>query len=471
MPIETLGDWNQILAQCCCEMPECPLPESEYEYRDATREKYVYQPYVRPEGDGFLYLQPLYINRDYTTVAWDEGWAAVYQGWDENPTVPDNWAEVLQYQTFATKETAGHWELTITSNSTTGDTGAHDPPLTFSSEYFSGETGYTDFVYIFSSVTFNPIGTGTENVTPASWAVTPTTWTETGEATQYVSGGGEPVLQGENGADGLFIHEWDVLRQSEQQYTLSGMWTLEIALAEIVINYSAWTAIGINSIIPKTAQFRIDEWPRIDDGTFVDPPDEYSWDIPQFDTTAYGKKLRHKWIIPVVGTMNDPDAELPDPLPEGVTEEEWWADNQVDMRWQGTYFKITWDVLTEPDGWDDTIDDPDYEPPVPNDPPEPVPQIPDPNAPEKSYIEDLTWEWTGPGDPNDDESWESPWFEIDPPGDPGIRRIVNVRYECYRSTRFGNKPQITGDAEDLSDDIPLQRRFTSALHSINIALT
>ena len=119
----------------------------------------------------------------------------------------------------------------------------------------------------------------------------------------------------------------------------------------------------------------------------------------------------------------------------------------VRFRWivpdtfKGSYFKITWDILNTPTDI----------------------------AATKSYIEDLTWEWIGPGDPLDPDSWKSPWFEITPPGEPGTRTIVNIRYECYRSTKFGGKPQITGTAEDLTDDVPLQRRFTSDQHSINLA--
>jgi hypothetical protein len=98
----------------------------------------------------------------------------------------------------------------------------------------------------------------------------------------------------------------------------------------------------------------------------------------------------------------------------------------------GTYFKITWDVIEEPEGWDDE-----------------TPTV------FRSFVdEDLTWEWEGPGDPEDPDSWISPWFEIDPPAPLDFlevnRRIVNIRYECYRS-QFGQKPQITGEAVTLPD--------------------
>jgi hypothetical protein len=100
----------------------------------------------------------------------------------------------------------------------------------------------------------------------------------------------------------------------------------------------------------------------------------------------------------------------------------------------GSYFKITWDVIEEPEGWDDD----------------------DPTVFRTFAAEDVTWEWEGPGDPEDPDSWKSEWYEIDPPPAPIFgkgftRKIVNIRYECYRSTRFGSKPQIIGDAVTLPD--------------------
>ena len=138
------------------------------------------------------------------------------------------------------------------------------------------------------------------------------------------------------------------------------------------------------------------------------------------DATALDwQRHRYRWVIP--DTWLDQNTGETVPFP-------------------GTYFKITWDVAT-----------------YPTDP-----------AAEISYIQDLTWEWAGPGDPEDPESWKSGWYELDTPGEPGERKVVNVRFECYRSPQFGNKPQITGDAEDISDDVPLQYRFTSDNHSINL---
>ena len=104
-----------------------------------------------------------------------------------------------------------------------------------------------------------------------------------------------------------------------------------------------------------------------------------------------------------------------------------WA---IPTTWKGSHYKRTWDIIEEPDGWDD-----------------PSPTV------FRSFVlpRDRTWEWTGPGDPEDPDSWKSPWFEIEPPSVPGTRSVVNIRTECYRSTKFGNKPQVTGRAVELPD--------------------
>ena len=101
----------------------------------------------------------------------------------------------------------------------------------------------------------------------------------------------------------------------------------------------------------------------------------------------------------------------------------------VPNTFEGAFFKITWDVLEEPDGWDD----------------------PSPTVFRSFYLEDQTWEFTGPGDPGDPESWKSPWIEIPPPDVGGTRRIVNIRFQCIRSTKLGTlPPDVFGEA--ISDE-------------------
>ena len=59
--------------------------------------------------------------------------------------------------------------------------------------------------------------------------------------------------------------------------------------------------------------------------------------------------------------------------------------------------------------------------------------------------EDVYEEWFGPGSgPQDDPSWEMPWHIIEPPTEPGEKRRVNLRFECYVSP-YGQLPQIDGE--------------------------
>lgn len=94
----------------------------------------------------------------------------------------------------------------------------------------------------------------------------------------------------------------------------------------------------------------------------------------------------------------------------------------------GSYFKITWDVVFFPEGYDT------------EDPESPQPEV---------VAADQTWTWVGPGDPEDEDSWKSDWYELAPPESSGQVRVVNIRFECYRSTKFGVKPQVTGEAYEI----------------------
>jgi hypothetical protein len=91
----------------------------------------------------------------------------------------------------------------------------------------------------------------------------------------------------------------------------------------------------------------------------------------------------------------------------------------------GIYFKITWDIATEPDEGAATLE------------------------------EGLVWEWTGPGTGgSSDPSWLSSQYTLLYPDAPGVRKVVNVRYVGYRSTRMGIKPQLIGDGYILPPNKP-----------------
>lgn len=94
----------------------------------------------------------------------------------------------------------------------------------------------------------------------------------------------------------------------------------------------------------------------------------------------------------------------------------------------GSYYKVTWDVLYEPVGWDATIPDPEY---TGSGTP---PQIPKPGRPLRYSRKDLTVEWEGPGSgAQSDPSWlAGDWQTLEVPDEPGVRKVINVRFEHLR---------------------------------------
>jgi hypothetical protein len=106
-----------------------------------------------------------------------------------------------------------------------------------------------------------------------------------------------------------------------------------------------------------------------------------------------------------------------------------WLDQNTGLTvpFTGTYFKITYDILTTPEGWFEGWAGAD-----------------------RSFLADQTIVWTGPGTgAPDDPSWFTDWITIDPPSVPGTRRIVNVRFVCRENWFVGVVPQTTGEAVEL----------------------
>lgn len=91
----------------------------------------------------------------------------------------------------------------------------------------------------------------------------------------------------------------------------------------------------------------------------------------------------------------------------------------VNQGFKGNYFKVTYDILESP-----TVGSP------------------------MLVSQDNTLEWNRPNkEILDPEDYDFDPFVLPPPSAPGIVEIVNIRYQCYRSTRYGNPPpQVTGEA-------------------------
>ena len=379
-PIETLEDWNAVLAGgCCCEMPGCPVPTKECESASVTLCG------IKTADGGF-------------------------------PSPGGN------YETVLCKSAAITGSAVFDNEFNTGD---EDMTHSWTRRGAVKQGGDCDTLNLFSGS-----GSGSDTtyheLTNENIATTDTrTWTVvlsggvptatlSGESAEY-NIAGDLLYSNPYGPDDYTCTFAQAFGTNKSGYSWTGL----------VATYEARSPFGFGTPANFTATFSAYMLTEAGDdlaavelaaGDYASTVFEYSEYLatvadvatPNLITGATATHLRIRWIIPDT--------------------------------FKGSYFKITWDILTEP-----------------TDPLE-----------EKSYLQDLTWEWTGPGDPLDEDSWKSGWYEIAPPGDPGTRSVVNVRFECYRGP-YGNKPQATGTEEDISDDVPLQARFTSDRHSINLA--
>lgn len=112
-------------------------------------------------------------------------------------------------------------------------------------------------------------------------------------------------------------------------------------------------------------------------------------------------------------------------------------------------WEMEWDEIFFPDGHDRTINDPDVEPPDPLPEGWEHPQIPDPDAPNPSLIASRSWIWGG--DPN--SRWSS-WYVLDVPTTEGETRVVNITVICWKSARLGGKPTAYGEIYELETPPP-----------------
>jgi hypothetical protein len=106
--------------------------------------------------------------------------------------------------------------------------------------------------------------------------------------------------------------------------------------------------------------------------------------------------------------------------------------------YMGSVWVMQWDEVFLPDGYDATINDPEIEPPDPLPEEWTHPQIPDPEAPPIELIASRSWTYGG------SEEW-SEWFTLAIPEEPGTTVTGNVLVKCYASTRLGVVPTASGE--------------------------
>lgn len=445
--IETLDEWNALLQSgCCCEMPECPTPVMECQSLQATRDacdnadtqyEEAYAAWLAGGGVGDEPVPPDgYGEWDHTCSApFTE--PADIAGTGYIPTI---------YRRIRTQQEMEGTEGVLETARGAGPAECYSPFLFFNHyevDHVIGQEpastythGYGEWTVITENC--DPPGSGEticsggSDVVPGAFMVInhpawtpenndciaePTYFVPANSKQTLVYGSPEPVPGGCPSAwpyyDGAPV-SWANLWMSDDVTTLSDGISMDSlkGLVETDLAGEEWPEVGTGHSACQSSYSM--SWPKIE-SLYVGDPEAWpacdSLDFPDslgVAASATLQKFRFRWEIPDTFT--------------------------------GSYFKITWDVLEEPDGWDATIPDPEN----PGGPP-----IPDPAAPQRSFASvDNTWTWAGPGSPENADSWKSGWYEIAPPTVPGVRKIVNIRFECYRGP-YGTRPQITGTAVEL----------------------
>lgn len=400
-PIETLDDWNSYLS-CCCSMPSCPVPTK-------VCESVTFVPCVF-EDEGSKYK---------TRITVEDGWKTTTETYAPERD-EDGYCVLIS--------TCSGVRVTTTTNSF-DNSGFTDPDPDFE-RWYSARAG-TDVLVL--TTTANP-DCSECSVYSGSYTVSGIVELIYEEGVPYYvdeiyhTYSGTVVDGGECSDDYDYTYDgdgspwgtpwWSTLDLSDEYWAedaFSDSYTVEPPGAADVTTYE--DPFTNADLITGLEEFAL---PDDADGTLCT--------AALVDLTS-ATKARYRWQIPVTHL--------------------------------GSYFKITWDVLTEPteygvwkplkDAFDAataahaawvTAGSIGTAPAIPDDPG----AAPTPLA---TIEADLTWEWTGPGTGlQTDASWYSGWYDLAPPDDEGTRRVINVRYECYRGP-FGHKPQTTGEAYEL----------------------
>jgi hypothetical protein len=348
MKIETLADWNLILAGCgCCPMPECPVPTRECESISAELcgISLPTHPSNTTEEECIVFQTKTAVETVDISIT-EPG---------EDTSGPDYSLTQFETKTYATSysyvdgECVSQWSKTEVSSSL-----VLDPAATFGS-----------YVYT-KRIAWEYTTTQTEGGSP----VIVGTWTE--QDTDFQNGDPDGPITTLTDDEISGVLETPTV----SDFTPDSSWSKSgFAYSKAI---SADSSVVVTYSNPSSGE---------DSLTGLDFPDDATGTscIAQLSCTD-ATKTRFRWLIPDT--------------------------------WEGSYFKITWDEVTFPAD-------------------ESTPTVV--NA-------DKTWTWEGPGDPEDADSWKSGWYALAPPSEPGEVRVVNVRFECYTSAKFGTRPQTTGEA-------------------------
>lgn len=399
--IKDLDKWNAWLEgdgsdECtCCGMPECPEPDADCEQKYVSvdppcnfwiyTEADLYGLEISCEDKCRKYGRKLRSNTDRIEEWEDSG------SYDKTRTVVgdgtvEEWWAIEEGQCVRYKQE--DWTVADSANYTYTGTPEHDDP--------TSEVG-TSWGTILSR---NDIVVSQNG--GYSWTYTyheDDTYTDSDSGSPEGSVAGSTLDAYANGtASGTTYDAVD-----EMYYSYSGVYSSTVTYSE---------PVGISSMLEQAdEQLAEAEWADGDctaersvvRSSCGDPPVEVAECIEGLDEA----RLRYMWVIP--------------------------------QTHGGSYFKLNWDEVFFPEGWDDPENEPDN---------------PDPIVTAK------TWEWEGPGDPGDEESWQSPWSsEVKvPDGERGEVTLNNVKFTCYHGAVYGVKPQ---EHSKFTEFIPHEEQGTT----------
>lgn len=358
MKVETLAEWNDILNSCGC----CPMPECPVPEIEAESIEIPACGFSLPTHDD---VTPEQAANHYRTALHKT--ESTY-GWPSETTQDGTVWEGTQ---------SGNRTTTTTVESYYGTTGCSTRTISTSDDGTDSDT-YTD-----------PAGTSSQssstsyNSSSSLGAACSGTnsWTLTWTGPYWGAGAGS-----DSGTEA-----WDYCE------TISHSPDNDWSFADLTFTRTETiSGIDYTYTVTYTPVSKDDVLEDLDEKTFPDDangstPIAELMVHPDFEEIFEGaRKCRFRWNIP--------------------------------EEWEGSYFKITWDVVFFPAA----------------------------GGTPTAVSADATWVWSGPGDPEDPDSWKSGWYPINVPTSPGESRIVNIRFECYRSTKLGLKPQVTGEAVDLA---------------------
>lgn len=375
MAIETLNDYN-AQAACCCPQTLCPIPEQECE--SITREVCGYQLPEHPDNTEeenckrFATRASLYelaYSRDSTTFV-----SFVEVPYHEDGTLTSLWTDTKTLTGGACGESYEASEIYHYYSLTTLGDGRKYPEIT------------TDGSAVSSTAT--PAWTG---------PITSTTY--------YEDYPGEPPDPGDTSVGDYT----DAITPLAGTLTPTGAWTKTSLVYTLLVStpltppdtgfYDETRTVTFSDEIDLASIFEDLSFPDDADGEIC----ESSTDCDTATKARIRWKIPHEWADPVTG---------------------------LTVAFPGTYFKITYDIVEEPDGWD----------------------APSPTVFRSFVSEDNVLEWNGPGiGSENDDSWRTAWVDIPLPTGKGRCVLANLRLVCREDWGLGVLPQVWGESVTLPD--------------------